>query len=60
MYNSRTLSALGNLASMLLHVIVWSCLPGANWLAADESTIDFSRDILPVLSENCSRLNTVF
>jgi len=59
MHNQRTLSTgflsslLRNQVSFLLLVIVWACLPGASWLAADETAIDFSRDILPLLSEKC-------
>jgi len=41
------------LAFILLLLPVCSCLFNANGLAADEVEIDFSRDILPLLSENC-------
>ncbi len=53
MRTSPTLSTFGNFTSMLLHVIVWTCWAGANWLAAAETSVNFSRDILPLLSENC-------
>ena len=37
----------------LLLVFISAGLPSPNWLAAAEPAIDFSRDVLPLLSENC-------
>ncbi|MDA1049724.1 MAG: PSD1 and planctomycete cytochrome C domain-containing protein [Planctomycetota bacterium] len=59
MHNPRSLAAklpnllVGKQTSILLLVTAWVCMPGASWLAAEETAIDFSRDILPLLSENC-------
>ena len=40
-------------AFILLLAIGCLNLPGMHWLAAGETSIDFSRDVLPLLSETC-------
>jgi len=49
----RTLSSLANARRIWALAIVWLLLPGRGPALASDSAVDFSRDILPLLSDHC-------